>query len=214
MNNIRRHLGQVLLLSVWVLLLGGGFWTLFVYSNTPGESAQAPQQYPADTRLDRDPNLPTLLIFGHPQCPCSKASVGELERLMPHLKGKVRTYVVFVKPKSQTENWAKEDLWKKAQSIPDVRTVLDEGGVEAGRFGAKTSGQTFLYDKIGNLVFRGGITASRGHMGDNLGRDSILAFIETGKTTIATTSVFGCSLVNPERAPAAMEHHKGHHEFK
>jgi len=33
-----------------------------------------------------------------------------------------------------------------------------------------------LYDKLGQLVFNGGITSSRGHEGDNEGQDAIIVF--------------------------------------
>ena len=197
--NYRR---RILVSGLWGLLLCSGFWRLFVYSNTPGEAAQASQVFPVESRLARESNRPTLLIFGHPKCPCSVASVAELEKLMPSIQGKMKSYVVFVKPSGKSEDWAKEDLWKQAQAIPNVQVVLDDGGVEAARFGAKTSGQTFLYDGNGKLVFHGGITASRGHMGDNRGIDAIRSFVETGNAAIAKTPVFGCSLNNPERAPA------------
>jgi hypothetical protein len=36
-------------------------------------------------------------------------------------------------------------------------------------------------------------------MGDSPGRDSILAFAQSGSALASQTSVFGCSLHNPER---------------
>jgi len=196
------HLERLLPLFLWISLLGGGFWQLFVYSNTPGAQAQASHQWPGDSGLSRNPASPTLVLFAHPHCPCSQASIGELERLMPHIKDKVKSYVVFFKPRTQSEAWVKEILWEKARSIPGVQVVLDEDGIEARRFDAQTSGQTLLYDENGTLAFRGGITPGRGHMGDNEGRSAILSFVETGKTGVSTTPVFGCSLRNPERALA------------
>lgn len=199
---IRSNLVRFLLLVGWFVLVGGGFWKLFVYANTPGVQAMAAPMWPSATSLERDPNLATLVIFAHPHCPCSEASLGELERLMPHIRDKVKNLVVFYKPKSRSESWVEEALWKKAQEIPGVQTVLDEGGVEAERFGAQTSGQVFLYDKKGALVFRGGITPARGHMGDSDGRNAILSFVSTGDSKLSSTPVFGCSLKNPERAIA------------
>ena len=193
---------QYILFAIWVTLLGTGFWKLFVYSNTPGTSAAAHTHWPVSTLIERNPQLPTLLIFAHPHCPCSEATIGELERLLPHIDGKTKSIVVFFKPKNKSEKWAKEKLWKKAQAISNVQAILDEDGVEAIRFGARTSGQTFLYDKDGNLIFQGGITPERGHMGDSDGRAAILSFISTGDIKISSTPVFGCSIRGPERAPA------------
>jgi hypothetical protein len=194
-----------LFLAAWGVLLGGGFWRLLGYANTPGESAQASVRWPVVTSLTRDLAQPTLVVFAHPHCPCSEATVGELERLMPKLFGKVKSLVVFYQPKSKSEAWVTEALWKKAQAIPGVQTVLDQDGVEAKRFGAKTSGQVFLYDSNGGLVFQGGITPQRGHMGDSDGRLAILSLVETGTTKISAAPVFGCALRNPERAIAEVK---------
>lgn len=194
-----------LLFSVWTILLGVGFWKLLKYSNTPGETANSSTTWPTSTKINHDPQLSTLIIFAHPHCPCSDATIGELERLVPHIQGKVKSIVVFFKPKNKTEEWAKDSLWEKARSIPGVKTMIDEDGVEAGFFGAKTSGQTFLYDHVGNLIFQGGITPERGHMGDSDGRLAILKFAADEDKSKSSTPVFGCSIRNPERALAGEE---------
>ena len=64
---------------------------------------------------------------------------------------------------------------------------------EAERFGAETSGHTFLFDPSGRLLFNGGITASRGHSGDNAGESSIVSLINNHTAKIGQTFVFGCS---------------------
>ncbi|MEW6055489.1 MAG: hypothetical protein AB1540_02660 [Bdellovibrionota bacterium] len=187
----------------WLSLVGMGFWQLFLYSNTPGDAALPLQKvWPAKTQLVRDSDKANLVIFAHPHCPCSKATVGELERLIPHIQGKVKSLVVFFKPKAKDEAWVKSDLWQKAQGLSEVQAIVDEDGLEAQRFGAKTSGQAFLYDNQGKLAFQGGLTRERGHMGDSQGRDAILHFIKTGKATLASAPVFGCALKSPERAVA------------
>jgi hypothetical protein len=192
---------RALFISVWIALVLAGFWRLLDYSGTPGEAARTQLRWPAASSLVRS-NSSTLVIFAHPHCPCSRATVGELERLMPHIHGKVAPRVVFFKPKDKSESWVKGALWKKAEAIPGVQTVLDEDGLEASRFGARTSGQTFLYDARGKLVFHGGITPERGHMGDSDGREAILQFAAIGETRISSTPAFGCSLEKPEPATA------------
>ena len=42
----------------------------------------------------------------------------------------------------------------------------------------------------------------RGHAGDNPGRAAILSFVSTGAAKVQQTSVYGCSLHDPERAAA------------
>jgi hypothetical protein len=200
---LKNKKAAMFLFLIWGILTCGGFWKLMTYANTPGVAAhKGSPQWPIGSALARASDRPNLVIFVHPLCPCSEATIGELARLMPHIKDKINTLVVFNTPATQSDDWARKKLWMKAKEIPGVNLVLDKGGVEVDRFGGKTSGQTFLYDQNGVLIFSGGITPSRGHMGDSTGRDTIITFAETGKMAISNTSVFGCSLKNPERAIA------------
>lgn len=203
MKNSRKYLSNLLLALAWFTLVGVGFWKLFVYSNNPGEDARVSADWPKNTHLSRDHGVSTLIIFAHPHCPCSAATIGELERLIPQIRDKANSVIVFFKPAKKSDDWVKnETLWKRALSIPGVHLEIDDGGIEASLFDAKTSGQTFLYDSEGKLVFRGGITPARGHMGDSVGRSSILQYFKSGTTQITEAPVFGCSLKNPKRAVA------------
>ncbi|RYG58821.1 hypothetical protein EON80_26495 [bacterium] len=186
----------------WVLAVAVGFGVLLNHQNTPGAAANSAGSWPMDTGVVRDSSEATIIVAAHPKCPCTRATIGELARLMARCQGKVSAKVLFLKPKGVTDNWEKTDLWRSAAAIPGVIPVTDAQGLEARRFGAKTSGQTFLFDKNGRLLFSGGITASRGHSGDNTGIDSIEALLTTGKSAQHSTPVFGCSLVDPSTETA------------
>lgn len=69
-----------------------------------------------------------------------------------------------------------------------------EGGSEAARFHAQTSGYIPLYDRDGRLMFQGGITMSRGHSGDNPGRSALEGLSSEHISNRGKTPVFGCSL--------------------
>jgi hypothetical protein len=92
--------------------------------------------------------------------------------------------------------WERTDLWTRAAAIPGVHALSDARGAEAARFGAIASGQTMLYSASGELLFRGGITVSRGHSGDNAGRSAIVALLHQESPVQTATPVFGCSIVN------------------
>ena len=185
---------------VWVLLVGAGFIWLVRYEFSPGRDAKAPGSWPDESRIERAPDHPTLLMFAHPRCPCTRASVAELARLVAQCQDQARIVVLFFRPKEGGEDWAMNDLWRNAASIPGVVTQEDEDGVEARRFGSETSGQLVLYDAQGRLMFEGGITASRGHEGDNAGRSALVAILNDGWTGQIRTPVFGCSISDPEMA--------------
>jgi len=137
-------------------------------------------------------------MFAHPRCPCTRASIGELESLLARCAGQVSAHIVFLKPAGVDEHWLKTDLWRRAAAIPGVTVHTDDGGVEARRFRSETSGNVLLYDQTGRLLFQGGITMSRGHAGDNPGRNAIIALLQHEKPQQSRTPVFGCSLFETE----------------
>jgi hypothetical protein len=134
----------------------------------------------------------------HPECPCSRATVAELARLMARVGDRIDVHVLFVRPAGLARDPVGSPLWKSVALIPDVDLRVDDGGVTAARFGAVTSGQVLLYDVEGSLRFAGGITSSRGHEGDSDGLDA-LEGATRGARGHATASVFGCSLFGEKR---------------
>jgi hypothetical protein len=182
------------LVTVWLAGAIGGLFIVWSYDNAPGIAARASNSWPAETTLARATDRPTLVLLAHPQCSCTRATLGELTEALARAKWLPKTYVVFLKPSSMPDGWEKTELWNTASALPNVTVVADEDGREADRFGAVTSGQTFLYDARGALLFSGGITGARGHAGDNAGRSSIVALLNRAGALTTSTNVFGCSL--------------------
>jgi hypothetical protein len=180
--------------AAWLLMIITGLGLLWKHESTPGMAASAPTEWPADSRLQHAGDRSTLVMLAHPHCPCTRASLSELARVMTQAQGRVTAYVLFVKPASFSEGWEKTDLWRSATAIPGVSVVEDNEGIEAGRFHAATSGQTMLYDRDGRLLFSGGITGGRGHEGDNAGRTAIVSLLTVEEANESETPVFGCPL--------------------
>ncbi|HEY3861305.1 MAG TPA: RedB protein [Verrucomicrobiae bacterium] len=189
----QRRVSPVITL-LWLGVTVGGTIAMMCYSLKPGLTGTPPSEWPAASKVVPSADGPTLLMFVHPKCPCSDASVGELALLMAHCKGHVKVHVFFVKPPGQTTNWVLTSMWRKASQIPGVAVARDDDGREARLFGAATSGGVALFDVHGQLRFHGGITAGRGHSGDNSGRDAIQALILDGTSAVTQTPVFGCDL--------------------
>jgi hypothetical protein len=177
----------------WVAAVSFGMSRLLEYESTPGDSGLSPRRWPAGSRLRRDPLRPTLVLFAHPRCPCTRASLAELLQIITRCQGRVAAHVLFVTPEGVPPGWERTDLWRTAAAIPGVQVHRDAGD-EARRFGAATSGHVALYDPQGGLLFVGGITGSRGHEGENAGSQAVIRLIHGEPAIRATSFVFGCSL--------------------
>jgi hypothetical protein len=186
--------------AVWLASTVGGLCVLWAYENGPGIAANAQEKWPAETALELAADRPTLVFLAHPQCVCTRASLGELAEALARAGSRPRTYVVFLKPSSFADGWEKTGLWEAAAALPDTTVLRDDDGREARRFGAATSGQTMLYDANGTLLFSGGITAARGHAGDNGGRTAVVSLLDHLETHHRTTNVFGCSLFSAAKS--------------
>jgi hypothetical protein len=181
---------------LWIGGVGAGLTALMRYDNRPGDSAVAPSTWPVASPIVRDTAGPTIVMLAHPRCDCTRASLTELAELMARARRRPRVYVVFIKPALAGDDWVDTQLWRDAEAIEGVRVVRDERGVEARRFGAKTSGQVIVFGQDGGLLYSGGTTGSRGKAGENLGRAAILAALDTGLPQ-KSAPVFGCSMFAP-----------------
>ena len=197
MKHAQKHKLLMGLGAVWLALVAAGLGLLWRHAISPGAAGPATLSWPASTALALHRDRFTLVMFAHPRCPCTRASIGELDRLMADCAGRIDAHGVFFRPASADPGWDESDLPFSAARIPGVRTHWDVQGVEAVRFQAETSGDTLLFDPSGHLLFRGGITSARGHSGDNTGRDAIVKLVGGGQSKPSFTPVYGCSITDP-----------------
>lgn len=182
---------------VWLIAVVMGVGLLMRYDASPGHSGEPPPRWPDGSVIVPEARTKTLIMAVHPRCPCTGASLSELEQVLARCQGRVRAHVLFVSPAGTGPEWRETPLWRQAGSIRDVDVTEDGGGLEARRFGIMTSGHALLFDETGALRFSGGITASRGHAGDNAGRASLVALVEGRPPMAHVTAVYGCGLVDP-----------------
>jgi len=185
--------------AIWMAATVLGMWFVAKYEATPGVSGAAPARFPGATEADG--NVPRLMMFAHPQCPCTQASLAEFAELLARHPGSCRAEVVFFRPEGVEDDWERTSLWSQAARIPGVAVRGDDDGALARRFGAETSGHVVLYDAGGRLLFSGGITRARGHQGESTARRALSALLTGSAADAAQSSpVFGCPLQGPEAA--------------
>ena len=182
--------------KIIIFLWGAAVITCFAvlanYGQRPGEvgvpcSAQ-------DAGIELVSEHYTLVMAIHPKCPCSSASMYELERLIQRCSSPVDCVFVVYESAIQPSNWYEDELSSIQPRFPNAQVIRDPGGDLSRQLGAVTSGSTVLYDPSGSAVFWGGITSSRAHAGDNLGSDSIRAIVDGEQPVRNQTLVYGCPI--------------------
>jgi hypothetical protein len=197
----KRRATLVCALALWVAGTGAGFARLLDYATTPGETGPAAARWPASSALCPDPDRANLVLLAHPHCPCTGATLDELERLLARCHERVTTHVLFYRPGTSPQDWEKTALWRRAAALPGAHVQADDDGVQARVFGATTSGHVLLFHSDGRRLFSGGITNARGHAGASLGSVIIRSLLETATAGLTETPVYGCPLTAP-RSPA------------
>src|SRR4029079_14760820 len=130
---------------LWLIGVVAGGVLLVRYQRTAGSVGRTPTGWPDSTSITRDLSRPTLLMFVHPHCPCTRASINELNRLLARCTLPVATHVLFLRPRDTSESWLHTDTWRTAASIPGVLVYEDRLGAQARLFGGGTSGYVILY---------------------------------------------------------------------
>lgn len=204
-------------LGVWMCGLFVAMAGLWRYKLTPGPgSSTTPAAWPAESRLQVRPHTPTLVLFAHPMCACTRATLSELRAMLPRFGDRITAKVVFLEPAGAAVDWTQSETWKSAAEIPNLGVIADRDGREASLFGATTSGHVVLFSRTGRLLFSGGVTPARGHVGGSPQLSRLTQLLEseteqgppqprlasapTGVVPVPVPgAVYGCPLGDPAR---------------
>src|SRR5688572_6142802 len=159
----------VMAVVLWSAAVIAGIQRIWSYEGTPGAQLSVPQTWPGSSLVTIDRERATLMMFVHPLCVCTRASLGELREAFDTTHGAPAVWIVLLSPPAMAKGW-EESIANIAERIPEAKIVTDVDGRAADTFGASTSGYVVVYDWKGRLAFSGGITGARGHAGDNDGR--------------------------------------------
>lgn len=179
---------------IWAFSVGLGLYLLMKHEVSPGKPGQPPVKWPKDSKIKLSSDKDTLVMFVHPQCPCTQASIEQLSTLTNQKNLSIK--ILVLNPSLKPEDWDNNAI-SQLVLAPAVKIEQDIDGLEAKRFGSETSGQTLLYDARGDLIFAGGITGARGKTGSNQGLIQLCtALKERSSPKVRQSLVFGCSLIN------------------
>jgi hypothetical protein len=197
---LRRRLfavAAVFAVVLWSAAVVAGIRRIWAYEGTPGEQTSVPATWPGSSLVSVDRERATLMMFVHPLCACTRASLTELREALDTMDGSPSVWIVLLSPHGIVKDWSKS-IAEIAARIPEATIVTDAEGRAAEQFGASTSGHVVLYDRGGTLMFSGGITGGRGHVGDNDGRRGLAAALQGGGHGDHDHPIFGCGLDDPE----------------
>lgn len=178
-----RGLVVAALLTGWVLALGFGWHSALVYETTPGPAAHT-------IYTERSEQAPfTCVVVAHPLCPCTRATLRGLRAAIGAHPGQFACRIVFAGPMPAD----KPENLTLAEAIPGAKIETMTAKAALGKYDAKISGQTFVFDRQGRSVFSGGITASRGHEDPDFAIE-LFDQIQKGQGRTRAYPVFGCAL--------------------
>jgi hypothetical protein len=185
---------------IWTTAMVCGWISLNRYKFTPQPIVEAPVAWPEEAGMSLANDRPTLVMFLHPACPCSKATLAELERLKAQMDTPCVLHLVMVLSKEYADNWQDTPLQRQAAALRKVNVIQDWDGRIADAFSASTSGETYLYSPQGALLYHGGLTNGRGHEGFASGQEQILSALQTLSPQNQGDKVYGCRLPMPTLA--------------
>lgn len=183
--------------ALWSAGVVAGMKQIWSYESTPGGQWTVPATWPDSSLVSADGERATLVMFVHPLCACTRASLIELREALDKVSRPPAVWIVLLSPRGIVKNW-NEHVGAIAERVPEAAIVTDIDGATAAQFGAATSGHVVVYDPKGKLSFSGGITGARGHIGDNDGRRDLVAALRGRDDHGREHPIFGCGLDDPE----------------
>ncbi|MGV3486592.1 MAG: hypothetical protein ACO1RT_19395 [Planctomycetaceae bacterium] len=178
---------------VWLTVIIGCVYWLFDHSYRPAQIGEVVAEWPRESSLNQGASGFRLVMFAHPCCPCTAASLSELDELLRRAPKGTTAIVAFTTQGLSQEDLSLGENLRIARSLKNVSIHMDDG-TEAEAFGASVSGEVLAFDELGRRVFRGGLTSARGHRGESPAR-SLLQQLLCGQIhTACETPVFGCRL--------------------
>jgi hypothetical protein len=194
--HLKRNLTFTFAAMVWLAAVVCGFAVLHRHEFTPAPLGSPAAVWPSGTPLTLEKDRLTFVLAVHPRCPCTEATVVELNELLTPGSQRGRLNALVFKPVSADDWWIATSTVHELMARKDAQIWTDVEGALAARFGAVTSGTLLVFNPQGVLEFAGGVTPVRGQTGPNAGASTVAALLDGHIASVHSSPVFGCSLVS------------------
>lgn len=191
--------GQSGVLLAWFAALGMGLAMMAGYAYTPGAMRDAKAAWPREATFSPAGDRPTVVVGLHPRCTCSVATVRELDRILAGVVVRPQVEVLLYRPAGAAEGWERTAFDEDLRRLPAVTVRADVEGKGARAFGMLTSGDIAVFTPEKRLLFRGGLTAARGHEGESKGGRQLRMALSMGHGAWGPFPVFGCPMGRADR---------------
>lgn len=189
-GTITRQAGLTAAVMAWLLLAAVAWHLLFRHAYYPSKTPR-----PEESRISvQTSNCYRVLLFAHPLCPCTRATLMELDESLARIPAKTSIKIVFETAGLNPEEVSNSALVHFVKERQRIEVQFDAQGRESRRFGATVSGEVLAFDPAGRLRFRGGLTPGRGHQGDATGQAQFERIVSGSSTDFCCAPVYGCRL--------------------
>ncbi len=194
------------LLAILATIVAACFCIHAEYIMRAGPSSDPPQSlvdfeppppFIADASTNGSAKESTVILFYHPHCPCTKATVNNFKTISENIEARVHLLALAYRPKDSNETWIETEITKQLREL-GFEIATDTDGTFCRQFDVYTSGHILVYESNERLVFNGGITTSRGHEGSNYALADFLKSIDGSRDANSVWPVFGCPIIPVE----------------
>ncbi len=199
LNNQPRSTVTIVAMTIlWLIAVGAFVTSITDHLARPGPvSEHQSNAWPTNERVRLNEDGFTLLMFVHPDCPCTQSSLAELERLLAQQSVRpINTHIILPVPNDAESTHKITNVFPRSLSLYPFQEkhILDKNAQLTRLFGIRTSGHCLLFDQSGQLLFSGGLTPLRGHEGSCPGNISLAECLHGQPPQTRQSPVFGCAL--------------------
>lgn len=179
--------------ATWLVLVVFALTSFTAYKGVAGPSQTLQSSVAQTLPSHSDEGTTRLIAFVHPFCPCSLATLSNIDLATTRIASPIEVSIVISDLSSNANEVSPAESFSRRFPKWSVSKLSLE---EINRRGVATSGHVLLIAKDEQILFSGGITKARGHVGECRGLNELIHAAEQTQNTgseVRALPVFGCS---------------------